>query len=80
MGNASKKFCGMVGYAPTELDEYGVAMPVITERKYYGDVVDLASRWQNSEQMNDDISVAHRISILADPYAIQNFPYIKYVE
>lgn len=80
MGNASKKFCGLVGYAPTELDEHGVALPAIVERKYYGDVITLSSRWQTTENLNDDISVGHRISILADPYAIQNFPYIKYVE
>ena len=80
MGNASKKFCGNVGYVTTKGDEYGVFTPKVLERKYYGDVIDLATRWQSADQVNDDITVNHRISILADPYAIQNFPYIKYVE
>lgn len=78
--NASKKFYGEVGYAPTTIDDYGVATASIIKRNYYGDIQELTSRWQDTENVNDDIRVSHRISILADPYAIENFPYIKYVE
>ena len=80
MANASKRFCGNVGYVTTEETGFGVYVPIVTERKYYGDVIDLATRWLAEDKVNDDVSVNHRISILADPYAIQNFPYIKYVE
>lgn len=79
MANASKRFCGEVGYAPTEIDDYGVATARIVKRNYFGDVLELTSRWKDTEHLNDDITVSHRISILADPYAIENFPYIKYV-
>ena len=80
MANASKRFFGEVGYAVTAVDDYGVSRPEFVKRNYYGDVLDLTSRWRDTEHLNDDITVSHRISILADPYAIQNFPYIKYVE
>jgi len=80
MPNASKKFYGEVGYAPTVVDEYGVAKKSIVKRNYYGDIQDLTSRWQDDEKLNGDIRVSHRISILADPYALENFPYIRYVE
>lgn len=80
MPNATKRFYGEVGYAPTEVDEYGVATPKIIKRNYYGNVLDYVTRWQTTGNLNDDIKVGHRISILADPYAIENFPYIKYVE
>lgn len=80
MANASNRFYGKVGYIQTTTDEYGVSKPTVTERYYYGDVLKLSTRWQTAEKLNDDISVNHRISILADPYASQNFPYIKYVE
>lgn len=74
------KYYGKVGYSPTETDEYGVASPKIIERYYYGDVLKLSTRWQETEHLNDDITVNHRISIVADAYAYQNFPYIRYVE
>lgn len=80
MGNASKRFFGTVGYIETVEDDYGVTRPQETERQYYGDVLDLSTRWQTTEHLNDDIAVSHRISILADPYAYQNFPCIRYVE
>lgn len=75
----SRKFYGEVGYAPTVLDDHGVARPKIIKRMYYGDV-DLNSKWETNEYVNDDIVVGHRISILADEYAVENFPYIKYVK
>ena len=80
MTNASRKFYGEVGYALTEVDETGVAKPTFVKRNYFGDVQSYTTRWQNTENLNDDIRVSHRISILADPYAIENFPYIRYVE
>ena len=80
MPNASKRFYGEVGYAPTIVDDYGVAKKSIIKRNYYGTVEDLTSRWQDDEKLNGDIRVSHRISIIADPYALENFPYIRYVE
>ena len=80
MTNASKRFYGEVGYALTEVDNTGVAKPIIIKRNYFGDVQSYTTRWQSTEHLNDDIRVSHRISILADPYAIENFPYIRYVE
>lgn len=78
--NASNRFFGEVGYAPTTVDETGVATASIIKRNYYGDVLELSTRWERTENLNDDIRVSHRISILADPYAVENFPYIRYVE
>ena len=80
MANATNRFCGIVGYVTTDTDDYGVSRQVQTERTYYGDIQKLTTRWQTADKLNDDLNVSHRISILADPYAIQNFPYIKYVE
>lgn len=74
------KYYGKVGYVPTVETKPGVWRPQLVEKSYYGDVLKLSSRWQSNEHVNDDISVGHRISIVADAYAYQNFPYIKYVE
>lgn len=79
MGNASRRFYGEIGYVNTEPDDSGVFRPAPIERSYYGDVLNLSTKWKGTENLNDDIQVNHKISILADPYAFQNFPYIKYV-
>lgn len=76
--NASNKFYGEVGYAPTTVTN-GVATPKLEKRNYYGDVKKLTTRWESNGNVNDDIRVSHQISILADPYAFENFPYIRYV-
>lgn len=36
-------------------------------------------RLQTSESLNDDINVANEISIVADPFAMQNFHKMRYV-
>jgi hypothetical protein len=74
------KFYGAIGYATTEKTSPGVHKVVITERYYFGDVVKNNRRLQSSEYVNDDVTVSNLISIVADPYAIQNFHAIRYAE
>lgn len=78
------KYYGAVGYAETvETDPEkhpGVYEEVITERYYYGDVVRNYRRLeQASSQLNDNINVSNSFSIVADPYAYQNFHAIRYL-
>lgn len=74
------KWFGKVGYAVTEETEPGVWEDVITEREYYGDMT--SDRWkrQNSGEVNDNITLANVISIVADPFAYQHCSKIAYVE
>lgn len=74
------KFYGKVGYINTQETSPGVYEPVITERSYYGDVIDRTNKWDNNNQINDDISINENIEIVADAFAYENFQYIKYVE
>ena len=74
------KFYGKVGYVQTEKTSPGVWTPQVTERDYYGDLIRNNSRWQENQQVNHDMALQNEISILADPYALQNFQYIRYVE
>ena len=73
------KFYGNVGYIETVEIEPGIWEEQITERPYFGDVFRNTSRSQSSGEVNDDINVNNNISILADPYANENFQYMKYV-
>lgn len=74
------KFCGVVGFAITAETKPGIWSSVITERKYYGDVLSNARRLQTIDQLNDDINVSNRISIVADAFANENFHSMRFVE
>ena len=67
------KFYGEIGYAETIETKPGIWTEQITKRKYYGELVRNTRKLQSSDQLNDDINVANEISIVADPFANQNF-------
>lgn len=73
------KFYGSVGYADTVETAPGVWEDGITERMYFGDLTRNTRRLQSSDTLNDDINVANEISIVADPFANQNFHKMRYV-
>lgn len=73
------KYYGNVGYAKTEEIAPGVWKNVITEKPYKGDVLSIVRRWESGEQLNDNITINNRISIVADAFAYSNFGAIRYV-
>jgi hypothetical protein len=74
------KFYGKIGYAETVETKPGVYKEEITERDYYGDLIRNTRRLQSGDKVNDDINVSNEISIVADPFANQNFHSMRYVE
>lgn len=74
------KWYGNIGYATTIETEPGLWEEGITERPYYGDLIRNTRRLQNSGGINDDINLSNEISIVADPYANQNFYAMRYVD
>lgn len=73
------RFYGIVGYAETVETVPGVWEEQITERNYSGEVHKISKRWQAGESLNDDLVVNNEISIVADPFAFNNFHNIRYV-
>lgn len=73
------KFYGAVGYATPTKTAPGVWEDVIIERNYYGDVLRNVRKIDDTQKVNDDISVQNSISIVADEYASGNFFAIRYV-
>jgi hypothetical protein len=73
------KFYGKVGYAETTETGPGIWKDVITDRNYYGDVLKVSRRLTNTDNINDNVQVDNEVSIIADPYAYQNFWNIRYV-
>ena len=74
------KWFGKIGYAATKETIPGVWEEVITEREYFGDVYRNTRKLQSASQVNDDINVSNEISIVADPFARDNFYSMRYVE
>lgn len=74
------KFYGKVGYGISKETAPGVWVDEIVERPYYGELVRNTRKMQTSDKVIDDINIANEISILADPFARDNFQYMRYVE
>lgn len=75
------KWYGVIGYAETVETTPGVHQDKITTRNYVGDVIKNTNRWSSSsDSTNDDLNINNQLSILADPFAYQNFHAMKYVE
>lgn len=79
------KYYGNIGFAVSEekiVDGHhtGVWEQNITVKKYYGDLSKPVNKWTNGSDVNEDASFSAQISIVSDPFAIENFHSIKYAE
>lgn len=74
------KFHGVIGYSVPIQTEAGVFRTdvQIVERNVYGDELQASSKWVEGRNVNDDLKVNTKISIIADAYAMQHFSQIKY--
>jgi hypothetical protein len=73
------KFSGKVGYGADTETAPGVHEEVITERSYYGDIVQNRRALRVGEDVNPAVSLGNSISIVADAFARENFIAIRYV-
>lgn len=74
------KFYGAIGYETTVETKPGVWEEQIVERQYYGDLIRNTRRLESSSNLNDNVNVTNEISIVADPYANENFHSMRYVK
>lgn len=75
------KYFGNIGYSITEEIKPGVWKEHVVDRQYYGELVrNTSRRYEGSDKVNQDIAITNNISILADPFAYENFSHIKYAE
>lgn len=75
------KFCGVIGYAKPKEVSPGVWKDEIIEREYTGDTLRNIGNWTpSSYSTNDNMNVNNQISILTDPYAMENTHIMKYIE
>lgn len=74
------KFYGQIGYATTSETAPGVWTEHLTERNYAGDILKLTRRWESGEHLNDNLAINNIFSIVADPFAYQNFHSMRYIK
>ena len=72
------RYHGAIGYGITEDKGNGIWDETISERSYYGDVLQNNRRWEKGEGRNDDLNINNRISIVADAFAYSHFSNIRY--
>lgn len=72
------KYYGKIGFSKSVETKPGVWEDHICERSYAGDVLQNTRRIQNTENLIDDVVVSNRISIVADDFATQNLPFVRY--
>lgn len=73
------KFYGVIGYGETVETSPGIWEEQITEREYFGDILRNNSSFQSTDKVNDNLNVSNDISIIADPYALEKFSFMRYV-
>lgn len=69
----------MIGFAQQQEVRPGVWEDQITERGYSGDLVRNTRNVQQTQDLNDSVSLSNQISIIADAYANANFFAMRYV-
>ena len=62
------------------MTEPGIWEEKVVERDYYGDMTSDRRKRQTSDNVNDNLTLANVISIVADPFAYSNCSNIAYAE
>ena len=74
------KFYGEIGFVFDQVENVpGVFKDSIAKRNYAGDVLRNVSKMQNGENLNDNLTIDNKLSIVADPFANENFYAMRFV-
>lgn len=74
------RYYGDIGFVFMQEGPRGVHKEVSVPRKYRGELLQNSRKLAPTDQVNDDITISNRISIVADPYARENYYAIRYAE
>ena len=73
------KFSGKIGYVMTVEIEPGVWTDRIIEKFARGDIINKNFRLENPNQINPNINIDNRVSIVADQFSKANLGFMRYV-
>lgn len=74
------RYCGKIGFSISKETAPGVYEDDMTERTYYGDVVRDLRKENRTDKVVRDVTISNSFSIVADPFAFENFQFIKYLK
>ena len=74
------KWFGEIGFKEVIEEEPGVWVPKIVPREFYGDVLKDYFKEMQANNINADLQVSNKLSVVADQYLQNNFHKIAYVE
>lgn len=74
------KFYGVIGFKNINETAPGIYVETPSiERKYSGDYISIFRNIDQSDNINDNIKITDKISLVADSFALKNFHLMKYV-
>lgn len=73
------KFYGKIGFSYQAETAPGVIDSLSEERDVYGDVLSNVRRWDNSNEINDNLTVSNRLSVVASRFIYEHLGAMKYV-
>ncbi len=73
------KYAGLVCYVTQEEKVPGVWTPLENPVLMKGDIIRQSSNYQDNGKINSDISLNHRVSLVGDAYAFDNYYNIKWI-
>ena len=74
------KWYGEIGFKEVIEEEPGVWVPKVIPREFYGDVLKDYFKEMQANNINADLQVSNKLSVVADQYLQNNFHKIDYVE
>lgn len=75
------KFFTTLGLSQGQVEtKPGVWSECIKEVSCTGEVLRNSSRYDTPSNVNDDLTVGNQLSVLADPYAYENFHSIRWID
>ena len=75
------RYYGKIGFVQDDVEVApSIYQSVITERQYTGELYKNYARMQGADKPTDNFSINNDISIVADPYALHNFAFMRYIE
>lgn len=72
------KWFGQIAFTVQSENEAGITTETLVIRDYYGDLLKVYKNDENN-QVNLNFNVRNRISVLADPFAMNTFHSIAYI-
>lgn len=74
------KFFGKIGYIQEKEIRPGITSNSAEEHEAYGDVLTNVRRWETGQEVNSDLTISNRISVLADSFLCEHMGFMRYVK